>query len=125
MSKFSAAGVRIKRAYDEPTPDDGERILVDRLWPRGLTRERLAIDAWMKELAPSQTLRKWFGHEPDRWEGFIERYRGELAESGGLDAVREIRKRAARRRVTLIYSARDPEHNQAAAILRIMSELDK
>ncbi len=79
----------------------------------------------MKELAPSQALRKWFGHEPDRWEGLVERYFNELAETGGLDAVRGIRKRAAHRRATLIYSARDPEHTPAAAILSIMSELDK
>jgi uncharacterized protein YeaO (DUF488 family) len=106
--------LRLKRAYDEPAKDDGERILVERLWPRGLTKARAKIDAWMKDVAPSPSLRKWFAHDPAKWEEFQERYCNELREH--VDAVDELRKKAKRARVTLVYAARDEEHNGALAL---------
>lgn len=108
--------VRLARAYTEPSADDGYRILVDRIWPRGRSRAALRLDEWAPALGPSDDLRRWFGHRPDRWEAFRERYLAELAAaepSGLLDAL------AARARlgtVTLVYGARDVEHNQARVI---------
>lgn len=111
-----ADAVRTRRAYEEPRPDDGWRVLVDRVWPRGRTREALRLDAWERDLAPSGDLRRWFGHDPSRWEAFRERYRAELAaptQSGLLD---ELADRARAGRVTLVFGARDEEHNQAVVI---------
>ncbi len=106
--------IAIKRAYEEPAEDDGYRVLVERLWPRGMKKEAVPLDQWAKELAPSTALRKWFGHEPARWDGFRHRYAGEL------DALAEywqpLAERSARHRVTLIYSARDEEHNGAIVL---------
>ena len=106
--------LQLKRAYEPPAPDDGERILVERLWPRGLTRARAAIDLWMKDVAPSPALRKWFGHDPDKWQQFQQRYFKELRER--TEAVDDLRKKARRGRVTLVYGARDEEHNAALAL---------
>jgi uncharacterized protein YeaO (DUF488 family) len=107
--------IRLKRAYDEPESADGVRILVDRLWPRGLTKGKAAIDVWMREIAPSDGLRKWFSHEASGWEGFRESYRKEL--EGKRDLLEAIRQ-AERERgtVTLVYSARDTERNNAAVL---------
>lgn len=108
--------VRLQRAYDEPTPDDGYRALVDRVWPRGRSREALRLDEWARDLGPSDNLRRWFGHDPARWEAFRHRYRAELAEpepSAMLDALVD---RARSGTVTLVYGARDEEHNQARVI---------
>jgi uncharacterized protein YeaO (DUF488 family) len=108
--------IRIKRAYEPATPADGHRVLVDRLWPRGLRKERAHLDQWLKEVAPSDTLRKWFGHDPRRWAGFRERYLREL-DTPAADAVLAGLARAARRgRVTLIYSAHDELHNDAVVL---------
>ena len=82
--------IQIKRVYSEPSKQDGFRILVDRVWPRGFSKERANVDEWRKELAPSTELRKWFGHDPAKWAGFRERYRKELAGSGGIDALKEL-----------------------------------
>ena len=110
--------VRLKRAYEHPAAEDGTRILVDRLWPRGLRKEDAAIDQWAKELAPSTGLRKWFGHEPARWPQFRERYSAELREhSAQLD---ELRKLARRGRITLIYAAHDEEHNDAVVLREML-----
>jgi uncharacterized protein YeaO (DUF488 family) len=108
--------VRLRRAYEAPADDDGHRVLVDRVWPRGRTREALRIDAWERDLGPSDDLRHWFGHDPARWEAFRERYRQELAvpaQAARLDALAELARRGT---VTLVYGARDEEHNQARVI---------
>ncbi len=104
----------IKRAYEEKGPHDGYRILVDRLWPRGLTKERVAADVWMKEIAPSTELRKWFGHDPKKWAEFRKRYEAELKDKAEL--VGEIKKKAKRGRVTLLYGAKDELHNEALVL---------
>jgi uncharacterized protein YeaO (DUF488 family) len=106
--------VRIKRAYDEPASEDGVRVLVDRLWPRGLKKQEAAIDQWLRELAPSDALRRWFGHAPDRWEEFRRRYLAELSFQPEL--VDELREKAWQGRLTLVYAARDELHNQAVVL---------
>ena len=111
--------LRIKRAYEPAAPDDGRRILVERLWPRGVTRSRAAIDLWMKEVAPSPQLRKWFQHDPAKWPRFRQRYFAELR--GHDDAVAELRRAARRGRLTLVYGARDEVHN-SASLLRAFLE---
>lgn len=104
----------LKRAYEKPSRSDGWRVLVERLWPRGLTREKAAIDLWLKEVAPSAELRKWFGHDPARWKQFERRYRKELQKHD--DAVNLLRKAAGTRTVTLVYAARDERHNGALVL---------
>ena len=112
--------VQIKRIYDERSPADGYRVLVDRLWPRGIRKQDAAIDDWLRELAPSTELREWFGHDPNRWLEFRRRYRAELRQhTSRLDALRQ---RAVRRRVTLIYSARDTLFNQAAVLKEVIQD---
>jgi uncharacterized protein YeaO (DUF488 family) len=108
-----------KRVYDPPARDDGFRVLVDRLWPRGLSKVRAKVDLWLKDVAPSNALRKWFGHDPARWSEFVRRYRAELKTQ--KDAVAELRKiRKSHPRVTLLYGARDTEHNNAVALLKFL-----
>ncbi|HEX2479716.1 MAG TPA: DUF488 family protein [Geminicoccaceae bacterium] len=104
----------VKRAYEPPAPGDGRRVLVDRIWPRGVARDDLHIDAWLKELAPSAGLRKWFGHDPSKWEEFKERYARELDER--RDALAQLLEMAKSGRVTLVFGARDIEHNNAVAL---------
>ena len=105
------AKIRLKRAYDEPSKDDGTRILVERLWPRGVRKDEAAIDPWPKELAPSTELRRWFGHDPARWTEFRRRYREELkSHEATLKPLRDALERGT---VTLVFSARDEGHNQA------------
>lgn len=104
----------VKRVYDPPSPEDGCRVLVDRLWPRGLKKEEAALDLWVKEVGPSRELRQWFGHEPTRWEGFRHRYAGEL--DAAPDAWHALAEKARRGRVTLLFGARDEEHNNAVAL---------
>jgi uncharacterized protein YeaO (DUF488 family) len=113
-----AFDLRIKRIYDEPALADGFRVLVDRLWPRGITRKRAALDAWERDLAPSSALRKWFGHDPRRFEEFRRRYREELAARSV--EVGEIRQQAERRRVTLLYAAKDPRINHALVLAEVI-----
>ena len=108
---------RIKRVYDPPAPADGARILVDRLWPRGLKKAEARIDRWMKEVAPSTALRTWFGHEPARFAEFRKRYAAEMA---GNPALAELKKLGRGRTVTLLYGARDPEQNQAVVLLDLL-----
>jgi uncharacterized protein YeaO (DUF488 family) len=109
--------VRLKRAYDPPARGDGFRILVDRMWPRGIRKEELDIDAWAKDLAPSTALRKWFGHDPERWPEFRKRYERELRESDAKDKIKELIQAAKDKRViTLLYGAKDTEHNQAVVL---------
>lgn len=109
---------RIKRAYEAPSPRDGTRILVDRLWPRGVKKTDAALSRWMKEIAPSNELRKWFGHDPARWEEFRRRYEAELEEKREL--LGELRALAKKGPVTLVYSARDEAHNQAVVLLEML-----
>ena len=114
----AAANVRLKRAYEPQAPSDGTRILVDRLWPRGVTKAAGAIDQWIKELAPSTALRKWFGHDPARWREFRCRYAAELRERP--DELRMLREQAKRGTVTLVYSAHDEAHNDALVLRDIL-----
>lgn len=108
--------VLLKRAYEPAAESDGYRVLVDRLWPRGLRKEDAHLDDWRKDLAPSDGLRKWFGHEPDRFREFRERYKRELRGAAAREQLDELTRRAARGTVTLIYSAHDQEHNNAAVL---------
>ena len=110
--------IKLKRVYESPSPKDGLRVLVERLWPRGLTKERAAVDLWLKDVAPSAELRKWFGHDPARWEQFQERYRQELREK--KDAVQLLRQKGKEGTVTLVYAARDEDHNGALALKRFL-----
>lgn len=106
--------VRLKRAYEPPAPDDGIRILVDRLWPRGVKKANAAIDEWMKEIAPSTGLRKWFGHDPGRWSEFHRRYESEIRQHP--DQFKRLLSLARRGRITLVFSARDEAHNDAVVL---------
>jgi uncharacterized protein YeaO (DUF488 family)/DNA-binding MarR family transcriptional regulator len=115
---MTAMTVRIKRAYDPPLPDDGYRVLVDRIWPRGVKRTDLHVDEWASDLAPSDELRRWFGHQATRWPAFQERYRAELAEPARASLLDALATRAAHQPVTLVYGARDREHNQAVVLAR-------
>ena len=106
--------VAIKRVYEDATADDGFRVLVDRLWPRGVSRDNAELDDWLKEIGPSTQLRKWFGHDPERFDGFVTRYRAELDNNPELATLREHI--AAHPKVTLLYGAKDAEHNQAVVL---------
>src|SRR5512146_177884 len=112
--------IHIKRAYDPPSRSDGKRILVDRLWPRGVKKEALALDGWMKDVAPSPALRTWFGHKPERFEEFRKRYRAELKQHAEL--VAELRGLAKTGTLTLVYGARDEVHNGAVVLREMLAE---
>jgi uncharacterized protein YeaO (DUF488 family) len=114
---------QIKRAYEPPASQDGLRVLVDRLWPRGLSKEAAAIDEWLKDIAPSAELRTWFGHDPKRWAEFKARYREELRSAKRSAALKRLRD-AARTRgsVTLLFAARDATHNHATVLLEVLNE---
>jgi uncharacterized protein YeaO (DUF488 family) len=111
--------IKIKRAYEPPSEDDGMRILVDRLWPRGLTKARASVDLWLKDIAPSTELRKWFGHDPGKWTEFKTRYRAELKKNG--DRVALLKSKVQEGKVTLIYGAKDEEHNEAVVLRAFLS----
>jgi uncharacterized protein YeaO (DUF488 family) len=106
--------IRLKRAYDKPEEDDGYRVLVDRLWPRGLSKADLKLDSWLKQIAPSDELRKWFGHDAHKWDEFKRRYWAELESEP--EALQELARRAVAGRVTLVYAASDRAHNNAVAL---------
>lgn len=106
--------IRVKRVYEPPAPEDGVRVLVDRLWPRGLSRRSARVDLWLKEVAPSDALRRWFAHDPARWEVFRQRYFAELADQQA--GIRTLLDLAARGPVTLLYAAADTRHNNAVAL---------
>jgi len=106
--------IRLKRAYENPSPLDGHRVLVERLWPRGVTKERAALDLWLKEVAPSAELRRWFSHDPAKWTEFQRRYKEELRDRP--QEVAELRKLAAAGSVTFVYGSRDEEHNAASVL---------
>ena len=112
--------IQIKRIYDPPRKSDGYRVLVDRIWPRGLSKDAARIDLWMKDIAPTTELRKWFNHDAARWTTFQEKYRAELRQLG--ERLDELRDRAKKEPVTLLYGAKDTEHNQAVVLRDVLAE---
>ena len=110
--------LNLKRVYEAPHKDDGTRILVDRLWPRGLTKEKAKVDLWLKEIAPSTELRKWFGHDPKKWRSFRKRYETELKDHA--DEIKLLKSKVKEGTVTLIYGARDQEHNEALVLKQFL-----
>lgn len=112
--------VKIKRVYDSPSRDDGKRILVDRLWPRGINKENAKIDEWLKNIAPSDELRKWFSHDPSKWQEFINRYIKEL--KGQRELIERLKAEARIGTVTLLFAARDIEHNNAIVLRDVIEE---
>lgn len=112
--------IRTKRIYAEPSKDDGARVLVDRIWPRGVSKEKASLDRWEKDLAPGDELRRWFGHDPAKWEEFLRRYRAEL--EGKEEELARLRQEAGEGTVTLLYAAKDEEQNNAVALKRYIEE---
>jgi len=112
--------ILLKRAYDEPSQRDGLRILVERLWPRGVSKDKAAIDLWLKDLAPSTELRKWFGHDPEKWDEFRQRYWSELEQKGDLLVL--LKHRTTEGAVTFVYAAHDEERNSAVALKEFLEE---
>ncbi|MDE1816647.1 MAG: DUF488 domain-containing protein [Thaumarchaeota archaeon] len=111
--------IKIKRAYDKPSKEDGYRILVDRLWPRGVSKDEAKIDLWLKEISPSNELREWFSHDPKKWEGFKSKYRDELKEKAEL--IKELKKiEKEKKTITLLYSAKDEQHNNVIVLSEIL-----
>lgn len=111
--------LKVKRVYDTPEKDDGFRILVDRLWPRGVSKERAKLDLWMKDVAPSNELRKWFGHDPKKWEEFKNKYLNELKDKKEL--IKQLKTLEKQNdNVTLLYSAKDEQHNNAEVLLEVL-----
>ena len=112
--------IRLKRAYEPAAPEDGTRLLVERLWPRGLSKERAAVDLWLKEVAPGPGLRRWFGHDPQKWDEFRRRYRAELRKRP--EELERLRRLARSGPVTFVFAARDPERNSAALLRDFLEE---
>ncbi|MER8751332.1 DUF488 domain-containing protein [Mesorhizobium sp. M1050] len=117
-----AFDLAVKRIYEPPAPDDGQRVLVDRIWPRGVSKQDAALTLWLKEIAPSDDLRKWFGHEASRWAEFQKRYRAEL--DGNGEAVDKLRGLLRHGKVTLLYGAHDEKHNNAVALAAFLRKTD-
>jgi uncharacterized protein YeaO (DUF488 family) len=114
--------VRIKRVYRQPDTEDGTRVLIDRLWPRGLTKEKASVDLWLKDIAPSTELRKWFSHDPAKWSEFQTRYRAELRNNN--EQLLLLRQEAIKGTVTLVYGAKDEEHNEAVVLQKILRQAE-
>ena len=114
--------IKIKRVYEEADPSDGLRILVDRLWPRGVSKEKIKIDRWLKEVSPSRSLRQWYGHDPRKWTEFKKRYFNELNSSG--ETIERLSLLCKKRSVTLLFAARDEKHNNAAALKEYLHRAD-
>ncbi len=110
----------MKRIYDSPGTSDGVRILVDRLWPRGIAKSKARIDKWLKDLAPSDDLRKWFGHKPERWKEFVKRYRQELQSPERQEILLHVRSLAGKKKVTLVFAARDGKHSNAQVLYDLL-----
>lgn len=121
LARFPGVSIGIKRVYDQPAKADGLRVLVDRVWPRGLTKEKARIDDWLKEIAPSTRLRKWFAHDPARWKEFKKRYAAELKSQ--REQVDRLAQKARKRTVTLLFGAKDIEHNNAVALKEHIEKL--
>ena len=119
-----SAQIVIKRVYDEPGEGDGMRVLVDRLWPRGLSKERARVDLWLKEVAPSSELRTWFGHDPAKFDEFRRRYEAELAGGPAREALARLRELTRQQQVTLVFAARDAEHSNAAVLRELLNKPD-
>jgi len=113
---------KIKRVYEDPSPDDGYRVLTDRLWPRGLKKSDVDYDDWAKEISPSSELRKWFGHEPKKFRSFRTKYLKELKNPEAQDKLKELRKQGRKENVTLLYGARDEEHNHAVILKEALAK---
>lgn len=113
--------IKLKRAYEAASADDGVRILVERLWPRGISKERAKIDEWLKQLSPSPELRKWFGHDPEKWEEFQKRYRKELEQN--QEMAKDLKRKARGKTITFVYAARDEKHNSALLLKEYLSKL--
>ena len=111
--------ITLKRAYEPPAASDGKRILVERLWPRGIRKEALKLDRWLRDVAPSTALRKWFNHDPAKWEEFLRRYRAEL--DANPEAWEELQRETKTGRVTLLFSSRDAEHNNVVALRHFLT----
>lgn len=114
--------IRLERVYDRLPPSGGKRVLVDRVWPRGLKKESLALDFWLRELGPSDELRRWFGHRTDRWEEFQRRYRAEVGRPPQRELLDQLAALARQGRLTLLYGARDEERNQAVVLRSVLEE---
>ncbi|THA27278.1 DUF488 family protein [Streptomyces sp. RKND-216] len=117
----SQRNVRIRRIYDEPEEADGARVLIDRLWPRGMSRDKARLDDWVKDVAPSDELRRWYRHDPEHYAGFARRYRAELAESGRAEALEGLRERAATGPLTLLTATRNIGHSHATVLAEELS----
>ena len=115
--------LKIKRAYDKAEKKDGKQILIDRLWPRGVSKSEANVDTWLKELAPSTELRKWFAHDPQKWEEFRKKYKAELDSPEKVKLLEDIAGQARRGDVTLIYSARDTEHSDVKVLVEIIDKI--
>lgn len=113
--------VALKRVYDPPSRTDGKRVLVDRLWPRGLSKDEAQVDVWLKEVAPTTELRRWFGHDPQKWREFERRYRAELKHNPAMDELREHVRNGP---VTLVYAARDSMHCNAVVLKKLLESQD-
>src|SRR5215211_5747453 len=120
LGRECVVDVRVKRIYDEPDPGDGYRVLIAHVWPRGVSRERARLDEWARELAPSAELRRWFDHAPERFEEFRSRYRAELNDK--RERVEELRRRARKGTLTIVYAARDREHNNAVVLSELLRD---
>jgi uncharacterized protein YeaO (DUF488 family) len=120
LSQEGNMNIKIKRVYEQPDKKDGERILVDRLWPRGLTKEKASVDLWLKEIAPSTELRKWFAHDPKKWKSFRGRYETEIRHND--DLIKVLKDKAREGTVTLIYGARDQKHNEALVLKQFLEK---
>lgn len=114
--------LRIKRVYDAPAPDDGKRYLVDRLWPRGLSRQELNLDGWLKDLSPSTELRQWFGHDPAKWDEFKRRYAAELSTGQVEHLLGRLREESSTGNVTLLFAAKNQEHNHAQVLRKFITD---
>ncbi|GAN69255.1 DUF488 domain-containing protein [Acetobacter orleanensis] len=119
-STHHGAGIQVRRIYDDPAPTDGTRVLVDRLWPRGMSKEHAALDLWLKDIAPSTELREWFGHDPARWAGFCERYRAELESNPAC--VEQLETLAKKGPLTLLFGAKNTEENEAVVLAAYLLE---
>jgi uncharacterized protein YeaO (DUF488 family) len=120
---FMKKNIVLKRVYDPPSDNDGLRILVDRVWPRGLTKEKAIVDVWLKNIAPSTALRKWFAHDISKWPAFVEKYQTELKQNN--DAVHTLIEIATKQKCTLLFGAKDVEHNQAVVLFQFLQHLKK
>jgi len=120
---MSPPGITTRRIYDDPGDDSGHRVLVDRVWPRGISKEEADLDDWYKDLAPSAELRKWFGHDPKLWAAFKQKYRKELKDDGKRGQLEELAGMARSEGLVLLFGAKDTEHNQAVVLREILEEM--